>query len=172
MYCRPSQSLCPSWQNLEQTFSVEAPTAQASSFSMDRYTVVTSHQTLCPTLLLGIFGTKHSPEKRFQGKSHRIAPRQTSNNNQGYGLPCKLARGTIVERIATETKHIMLHYSACPLRTTARGRRLLLDEIPIFMSNSSISVCRNCSAGSCIGQGRDCLSAQKRQENSDLANSW
>ena len=100
MYCRPSQSLCPSWQNLEQTFSVEAPTAQASSFSVDRYTVIASHQTLCPTLLLGIFGTKHPPEKRFQGKSHRIALRQVPNDYKSYGLPCKLARRTTVESIA------------------------------------------------------------------------
>ena len=91
---------------------------------MDRHIGITTDETLCPALLFGVSGTKHLSEQRLQGRNHSFALRQVPNDYKGYGLSKELARRTIVERIATETKHIILHYSACPLRTTARGRRL------------------------------------------------
>ena len=96
---------------------------------MDRHIGITTDETLCPALLFGVSGTKHLSEQRLQGRNHSFALRQVPNDYKGYGLSKELARRTIVERIATETKHIILHYSACPLRTTARGRRLCFLNI-------------------------------------------
>ena len=63
-------------------------------------------------------------QQRHERSPAKVVGRFPDDRHQGYGLPCELARRTFVERIATETKHIILHYSACHLRTPARGRRL------------------------------------------------
>ena len=66
---------------------------------MDGHIGITTDETLRPTLLFGIFGTKHLSEQRFQQGSLRIAPRQASNAYKSHGLPKGLAKRASVESI-------------------------------------------------------------------------
>ena len=66
---------------------------------MDRHISITTDETLRPTLLFGIYGTKHLSEQRLQGRNHSFALRQVPDDYKGYGLSKELARRTLVERI-------------------------------------------------------------------------